>query len=96
MCNRVVRKDKVIKPGERLLVLLKGPGAEFELPFTEAVFAGPAKVLAHGHSSTPHPSQADISCATRLRPQPVRGGEGKIASARRKSSCRTSGGITHP
>ena len=43
MCNRVVQKDQVIKPGERVLVLLRGPGAEFELPFTGAVFAGPAK-----------------------------------------------------
>lgn len=43
MCNRVVQKDKVIKPGERVTVLIKGPGAEFELPFDAAVFAGPAK-----------------------------------------------------
>jgi len=43
MCNRVVQKKVVIKPGERILVLMRGPGAEFELPFAEAVFAGPAK-----------------------------------------------------
>lgn len=43
MCNRIVQKDKVIKPGERVMVLLRGPGAEFDLPFEEAVFAGPAK-----------------------------------------------------
>ena len=43
MCNRVIQKTKVIKPGEWLIVLLRGPGAEFALPFTEAVFAGPAK-----------------------------------------------------
>src|ERR1044072_5853848 len=43
MCNRVVQKGKVIKPGERVMVVLKGPGAEFELPFEGAVFAGPAK-----------------------------------------------------
>ena len=40
MCNRVVQKDKVIKPGERVMVLMKGPGATFELPFKGAVFAG--------------------------------------------------------
>ena len=43
MCNRVVQKDQEIKPGQRVMVLLKGPGAEFELPFEGAVFAGPAK-----------------------------------------------------
>lgn len=43
MCNRFVQKDKVIKPGERATVLLKGPGGEFELPFPDAVFGGPAK-----------------------------------------------------
>ncbi len=49
MCNRVVQKDKVIKPGEHVIVLLKGPGAEFELPFTGAVFAGPAKRESRGY-----------------------------------------------
>ena len=43
MCNRVRQKDKDIKPGERCTVLLKGPGGEFELPFDQAVFGGPAK-----------------------------------------------------
>jgi hypothetical protein len=43
MCNRVVQKGKVIKPGERVTILMKGPGAEFELPFGDAVFGGPAK-----------------------------------------------------
>ena len=43
MCNRVVQKDKVVKPGENVMVLLRGPGAEFELPFAGAVFAGPAR-----------------------------------------------------
>jgi hypothetical protein len=52
MCNRVVQKGKVIKPGERMTVLLKGPGAEFELPagvFEGAVFAGPAKLESRGY-----------------------------------------------
>jgi len=31
-----------VKPGEKLTVLMKGPGAYFELPF-QATFAGPAK-----------------------------------------------------
>jgi len=43
MCNRVVQNSVVIKPGEKATVLLRGPGGEFELPFTEAVFGGPAK-----------------------------------------------------
>ena len=43
MCNRVVQNEKIIKPGEQTTVLLRGPGGEFELPFTEAIFGGPAK-----------------------------------------------------
>lgn len=43
MCNRVIQNEVVIKPGERAIVLLKGPGGEFELPFTDAIFGGPAK-----------------------------------------------------
>lgn len=43
MCNRVVQNEVIIKPGERATVLLKGPGGEFELPFTDAIFGGPAK-----------------------------------------------------
>jgi hypothetical protein len=42
MCNRVVQSDVVVKPGERMTVLMRGPQGEFELPF-EAVFGGPAK-----------------------------------------------------
>ena len=49
MCNRVVQKGKVIKPGERVTVLLKGPGAKFELSFDDAVFAGPAKKESRGY-----------------------------------------------
>lgn len=43
MCNRVVQTDRVIKPGERITVLMRGPQGEYELPFTEAIFGGPAK-----------------------------------------------------
>ena len=43
MCNRVVQDGRVIKPGEKARVLMKGPGAVFELPFNDAVFGGPAK-----------------------------------------------------
>ena len=43
MCNRVVQKNVPVKPGERVTVLMRGPQGEFELPFTEAVFGGPAK-----------------------------------------------------
>lgn len=42
MCNRVVQKGRLIKPGEELTVLLKGPNGFFELPF-DAVFGGPAR-----------------------------------------------------
>jgi len=43
MCNRVVQNGVVIKPGGKMTVLMKGPGAEFELPFDRAVFGGPAR-----------------------------------------------------
>ncbi len=43
MCNRVVQKGNVIKPGQPATVLLRGPNGEFELPFNEAIFGGPAK-----------------------------------------------------
>jgi len=43
MCNRVVQNDVIIKPGGRMTVLMRGPQGEFELPFTEAVFGGPAR-----------------------------------------------------
>ena len=43
MCNRVAQNDLIVKPGGKITVLMKGPGGEFELPFNEAVFGGPAK-----------------------------------------------------
>jgi len=43
MCNRVVQNELIIKPGENVTVLIRGPGGEFELPFNEAIFGGPAK-----------------------------------------------------
>jgi hypothetical protein len=43
MCNRVVQKHVVVKPGECVKVLMRGPQGEFEIPFDEAVFGGPAK-----------------------------------------------------
>jgi hypothetical protein len=43
MCNRVVQKGSIIKPGGKVTVLMRGPQGEFELPFTEAIFGGPAK-----------------------------------------------------
>jgi hypothetical protein len=43
MCNRIVQKDAPIKPGGKVTVLMRGPQGEFEMPFTEAVFGGPAK-----------------------------------------------------
>jgi len=44
MCNRVVQKNLPVKPGERVTVLMRGPQGDFELPFTEAIFGGPAKI----------------------------------------------------
>jgi hypothetical protein len=44
MCNRVVQKNVPIKPGERVTVLMRGPQGEFEVPFDEAIFGGPARV----------------------------------------------------
>ncbi len=43
MCNRVVQNGVEIKPGGKATVLMRGPQGEYELPFTEAVFGGPAK-----------------------------------------------------
>jgi hypothetical protein len=44
MCNRIVQMDKEVKPGGKVTVLMRGPQGEYELPFTEAVFGGPARV----------------------------------------------------
>ena len=44
MCNRVVQKEKIIKPGGQAVVLMRGPQGDYELPFTEAIFGGPARV----------------------------------------------------
>jgi len=43
MCNRYVQKGREVRPGQRTLVLMKGPGGEFEMPFEDAVFGGPAR-----------------------------------------------------
>ena len=43
MCNRVIQKGLEVKPGGKIMVLLRGPGGEFELPFDEAIFGGPAR-----------------------------------------------------
>jgi hypothetical protein len=43
MCNRVVQNEVTVKPGGKITVLMKGPGGEFELPFNDAIFGGPAK-----------------------------------------------------
>lgn len=43
MCNRVVQNDVIVKPGGKMTVLMRGPQGDFELPFTEAVFGGPAR-----------------------------------------------------
>jgi hypothetical protein len=43
MCNRFVQHGKEVRPGQPATVLLRGPGGEFELPYAEAVFGGPAR-----------------------------------------------------
>lgn len=43
MCNRFVQKGREVRPGQKATVLLRGPGGEFELPYDEAVFGGPAR-----------------------------------------------------
>jgi len=43
MCNRYVQSGREVRPGQRTLVLMRGPGGEFELPFEEAIFGGPAR-----------------------------------------------------
>jgi hypothetical protein len=43
MCNRYVQKGREVRPGQRTKVILKGPGAEFEIDFDEAIFGGPAR-----------------------------------------------------
>jgi hypothetical protein len=32
-----------VKPGQRVMVLMRGPGGEFEIPFDEAIFGGPVR-----------------------------------------------------
>jgi hypothetical protein len=43
MCNRFVQQGREVRPGQRAVVLMRGPGGEFEIPFDEAVFGGPAR-----------------------------------------------------
>ena len=49
MCNRVVQNGVEIKPGGKATVLMRGPQGEYELPFTDAVFGGPAKRESRGY-----------------------------------------------
>lgn len=44
MCNRYVQTGKEIRPGQGTIVLMRGPGGTYELPFTEAIFGGPARM----------------------------------------------------
>src|SRR5438067_11095357 len=43
MCNRIVQKGREVKPGQPVMVLMRGPRGEFEMPFEEAAFGGPAR-----------------------------------------------------
>ena len=43
MCNRFVQLNREVRPGQKATVLMRGPGGEFEVPYEEAVFGGPAR-----------------------------------------------------
>ncbi len=43
MCNRFFQHGREVRPGQRAVVLMGGPGGEFEGPFDEAIFGGPAR-----------------------------------------------------
>ena len=43
MCNRFVQNGREVRPGQRAKVLMRGPGGEFEIPFDDAIFGGPAR-----------------------------------------------------
>src|SRR5437762_14060394 len=43
MCNRFVQTGREVRPGQRAKVLMRGPGGEFEIPFDDAIFGGPAR-----------------------------------------------------
>ena len=49
MCNRVTQDGVEVRPGGKLMVKMRGPGGEYELPFTEAVFGGPARKESRGY-----------------------------------------------
>lgn len=40
MCDRFIEKCREVRPGQRALALMRGPGGEFEKPFDEAIFGG--------------------------------------------------------
>jgi hypothetical protein len=67
MCNRVVQKDQVIKPGGAVTVLMRGPQGDFELEFTEAIFGGPAKRESRGYwKSVEHAEDVIVPGVTRF------------------------------
>jgi hypothetical protein len=43
MCNRFVQDECEVKPGQKARVLMRGPAGEFDVPFDEATFGGPAR-----------------------------------------------------
>ena len=62
MCNRVVQKNIEVKPGGKTTVLLRGPGGEFELEFTEAIFGGPARVESRNYWIRREGAEEVVSC----------------------------------
>lgn len=43
MCNRFLQGGVEVRPGERAIVLLRGPGGVFEIEIDDAIFGGPAR-----------------------------------------------------
>ena len=49
MCNRFVQNGRMVRPGERCVVLMRGPGGTFEMEFDGAVFGGAARADNSGY-----------------------------------------------
>ena len=71
-----------------VLVFLRGPGAEFALPFTEAVFAGPAKgkAAATGLSAS-FGERGRLACRFRRRAEKLFGCVARDAQRSTRDAC---------
>lgn len=48
MCNKFVQRGVTVSPQGKAIVLIRGPGGEFEMEF-EAIFGGPARKESEGY-----------------------------------------------